>query len=376
MKAVRFWCLLGALAASSCNKNHKVEALDTSVDAGAGGVSGAGLSAASGRGGRDGSANGGQSTASGSAGSGMAGAPRGTAGAHSSSAGESGADGTGGASSGTGGSSSEGGSAGSGGSGSSLSSGCGLTGKATGDLQLKVRDGANVMRDLAVLVPGSYKPNTPLALTFVFHGAGGTSADAKAFGMQDATGASAASIFVFPQGVQFQSYGIGWDDGCSGYDMPFFDNMLATIGASYCIDLNRVFAGGFSWGCDQVVALACCRSDKVRAIAAASCTDEYSDPADYKTYQSCPARSKVSAIRFTHDTLGDSGYPAPLFATTLSLFRAWNGCSTTSTATTPSPCQAYSGCGAPLVDCPYDNLQHALPGGWGSDSWKFFSSLP
>jgi len=231
-----------------------------------------------------------------------------------------------------------------------------------------------VTRDYDVLVPASYNPSTPLALTFVFHGGGATSANAKAFGMQDATGAAAASIFVYPQGVSFQSYGVGWDDRCGGYDMPFFDNMLSSLAATYCIDLNRVYAGGFSWGCDHVTALACCRGDKIRAIAAASCGDEFSNPADYKTYQSCPVTNRA-AIRFTHATNADDGYPAPLFATTSALYRSWNGCSATATAVNPSPCKSYSGCRAPVVECAYDNLGHSIPGGWGNDSWKFFTSL-
>ena len=253
------------------------------------------------------------------------------------------------------------------------SAGCGLTGKPTGDLHLQGKDGAGVARDYQVLVPLSYEPSTPLALTFVYHGGGGSSAEAKALGLQAAPGAAKASIFVFPQGIAFQNYGVGWDDRCNGSDMAFFDDMVASLGASYCIDQDRVYAGGFSWGCDQVTALSCCRGDKVRAIAAASCSDEFTNPADYKTYQPCPVAGRT-AIRFTHDRTFDRGYPAPLFATTTTLFRSWNACSATATPISPGPCRTF-GCRTPFVDCPYDNLGHSLPTGWGADSWLFFSGL-
>ena len=253
------------------------------------------------------------------------------------------------------------------------SAGCGLTGKPTGELHLTGRDGAGVTRDYEVLIPASYSPSTPLALTFVYHGAGGVAADAKGYGVQAAPGAAAASIFVFPQGVSYQKYGVGWDDTCGGYDMPFFDNMVAALEATYCIDPGRVYAAGFSWGGDQVTALACCRGDKLRAIAAASCTDEYKDAADFKTYQSCPTVNRA-AIRFTHEATGDASYPAPLYATTLTLFRSWNACSATAKAILPGPCRVFGACRVPVVDCPYENIGHWLPNGWGNDTWSFFSS--
>ncbi|HYP74546.1 MAG TPA: hypothetical protein VER12_01240 [Polyangiaceae bacterium] len=254
------------------------------------------------------------------------------------------------------------------------SSGCGLTGQPTGDLHLKTKDGAGATRDYEVLVPTSSEPASPLALTLLYHGAGGTSADSKAWGMQNVPGAAASSIFVFPQGIAFQSHGVGWDDRCSGNDMALFDNIVLSLASTYCVDLNRVYVGGFSWGCDHAIALACCRGDKLRAIAAASCADEYADPANYKTYQSCPVTNQA-AIRFTHDTDGDSGYPAPLFATTLTLFRSWNACAATATAIEPSPCRSFTNCRIPVVDCPYDHLQHTVPSGWAKDSWQFFDRV-
>lgn len=257
------------------------------------------------------------------------------------------------------------------------SPGCGLTGKPTGDFHVSTTDGNGVQRDYEVLVPATYSPSVPLAVSFVFHGAGGTSKDAKAFGLQDAAGASGASIFVFPQGIPFQSFGVGWDDRCRGYDMPFFDQMLAALEANYCIDTTRVFAAGFSWGGDQATALACCRGDKLRGIAAASCTDEFANPADYQSYQNLPCPvSSATAVRFTHATDSDPGYPSPLFATTANLFRSFAGCAATTTATDPAPCRSYDGCRQPFVECAYPGLGHWIPSGWGKDSWAFFNSLP
>jgi poly(3-hydroxybutyrate) depolymerase len=259
---------------------------------------------------------------------------------------------------------------------SSISStGCGLTGKPTGDLHRTTKDGNGTTRDYEVLVPASYDGKTPLALTFAFHGAGGDEAASKSYGLQDAPGARDASIFVFPQGIPFQSFGVGWADACGSYDMVFFDHMLSELEADYCIDPTRVFAAGFSWGCDFATALACCRGARLRAIGANACTDEFGKADDATTYDNLPCPSPGRpAIRFSHDASGgDSGYPAPLFTTTSALYRTWNGCAATSKPVSPSPCVAYDGCSSPLVECPIPNLGHSVPGGWGTDTWSFFA---
>lgn len=255
-------------------------------------------------------------------------------------------------------------------------SGCSMAGQATGDLHFSTTDGRGSARDYEVLVPATYKPGVPLAVTFHFHGAGGTEAGAKNDGLQNAPSAAASSIFVFPQGVQFGNYGVGWDDSCSGYDVVFFDNMLADLQAKYCIDPNRLYVSGFSWGCDFVTGLLCCRGNRLRGAAAASCSDEFSDSANYQTYANypCPA-ANAAAIRFTHDANGDGAYTAQQFASTGQLYRSLSSCSATSSPTSPSPCVSYQGCKNSVIECRYNGLGHGLPPNWASDTWSFFSQL-
>jgi polyhydroxybutyrate depolymerase len=257
-----------------------------------------------------------------------------------------------------------------------LSLGCGLSPRQSGDFHLKTTDGAGTRRDYEVMVPSPYNPNTPLAVTFVYHGAGATQANAVAFGLQNAPGAGGASIFVFPQGMPFESYGVGWNDSCAGYDVPLFDNMLDYLEDNYCIDQANVFAAGFSWGCDQVTALACCRGNRIRAVAAASCTDEFADNSNYKTYANSPCPGiGPSAIRFTHDVGRDSSYTLQQFTSTSALYRSFNSCSATWAASSVAPCVSYQGCSAPYLECAYSNLGHSLPATWPADTWSFFSTL-
>ena len=254
------------------------------------------------------------------------------------------------------------------------SAGCGRPAQ-TGTLRRKAADGAGKTREFELLVPASYDANKPLAVTFVYHGQGGDEEVAKSYGLQNAPGAEDASIFVFPRGIPFEGYGVGWNDKCSGYDMPLFDHMLSDISDNFCVDPSRVFAAGFSWGGDHVTALACCRGSRVRAIAPASCSDEFSDASDHCTYNNAPCpNAGATAVRFTFDRAGDGPLTAQHYKATTELFRGLGRCSSSGVAG-KQPCVAFEGCSQPYVECGYSGLGHALPPGWASDTWQFFASF-
>jgi poly(3-hydroxybutyrate) depolymerase len=264
--------------------------------------------------------------------------------------------------------------------------GCGKLAPPTGLLNLTTTDGLGRIRTFQAQVPADYNPTKAYALTFVFHGAGGSSAQSYSWGLQNASGASEASIFLYPQGLPFYSYGVGWDDRKGSPDMPFFDNMVKKIETSYCINSARVFAAGFSWGGDFVTALACNRGSVLRAAAINSASDEFNDRTNHLTYQDlpCPTTS-YPALRFEHAIGGDGAYPSPLFATTSKLLQKFNACSTTCgspTTSVPSSssamtCVSYNGCGKELIECSFaTSIGHALPPNWAADTWAFFQTFP
>jgi poly(3-hydroxybutyrate) depolymerase len=264
--------------------------------------------------------------------------------------------------------------------------GCGKLAPTTGLFNLTTTDGMGTIRTFEVQVPADYSPTKAYALTFVYHGAGGNAAQSYSWGLQNATGASEAGIFVFPDGIAFKSYGVGWDDRTHGYDLPFFDNMVKKLETSYCINSARVFAAGFSWGGDFVTSLACNRASVVRALAINSATDEYNDNANYLTYQNLPCASTTHPpVRYVHAVGGDGSYPAPDFATTSKLLQTFSACSAAcSTPTTSVPsstsvmsCVTYNGCGTELIECSFNaSIGHALPPNWAADTWAFFQSFP
>ena len=250
----------------------------------------------------------------------------------------------------------------------------------TGTFSLATQDGNKTTRSYLVQIPADYSPSRPYALIFVFHGAGGNSAQSHGWGLQNAAGASSSGIFVFPDGIAFQREGIGWDDRNDGYDLPLFDHMLQDLEAGYCIDPDRVFVAGFSWGGDFAMALACNRGDEIRAVAANSTNDEYQDKSNYLTYRDLPCPThQHPPVRFEHALGGDAQYPPPYFATTSKLFQYFNSCSGASTPVRSSSavisCASFNDCKSEYIECSFDHrLGHALPPNWAQDTWDFFSA--
>ncbi len=180
----------------------------------------------------------------------------------------------------------------------SASAGCGKIGRhSTGIFKWTTADGRNRTRTLLIQVPADYSPSKTYSLNFVFHGAGGNSAQSYSWGLQNVSGASDNGIFVFPEGIAYRNEGVGWDDTTNGYDLPFFDNMVKDVETDFCIDTARVFVAGFSWGGDFVIALVCNRGTTVRAAAANSSTDEYQDKTNYLTYQDLPCATTAHPSR-------------------------------------------------------------------------------
>ena len=249
--------------------------------------------------------------------------------------------------------------------GGAISSGCGNAaappGEAVRHLTVQGTD-----RSFIVSAPAAIDPEVPLSLVFVFHGNGGNGEGMKSMGIQNAPGAQDAAVFVFPDGLPFKGFGVGWNGRCDGYDMELFDTIVETLSADYCIDPGRVFAAGFSWGGDMCQSLACCRGDVVRAIAPASGPELY------------PPGECIDSVRpaFRMTYADNDAYPPAMFAERIAFYRTEQGCSETSTPIEPSPCIAYDDCDQPVIACEYAGLGHAWPADYGAETWKFFSQLP
>jgi polyhydroxybutyrate depolymerase len=293
------------------------------------------------------------------------GAPANTGGAPANTGGAS--SGTGGKTSNTGGApSATGGSSGVGGSTAGGASGCGVPGAATGvqNLQISV---AGQTRDYVLFVPTTYNSSTVMPLIFAWHGLGGSGTLARQY-FRIEQAASNQAIFVYPTGLPNSSGQAAWTLTETGVDIQFFDALRADIASKYCIDLNRVYAAGHSYGAMMTNALGCYRGNVLRAIAPVAGMPPFGNPT---------CKGAVAAW-IAH---GDND-PTVDFTTggiaSRDLWIRLDTCdaSATPVAVDPSPCVAYQGCssGHPVHWCVHQD-QHNWPTFAGAGIWAFFNAL-
>ena len=314
--------------------------------------SGAGGTPAS-SGGRPGDAGGGNSGRAG-AGASSAGSANDTGGAPTAGSGSTPSAGASGSSA----------SGGSGGSGSRTSAACGKattleSGRATIDV-------GGTSREYILKLPDDYTPTKPYKLIFGWHWRGGKAADVATGGTVglgnyyglDAL-ADGSAIFVSPEGIDQ-----GWAN-TNGRDITFLKAMLERFEGELCIDLDRIFSAGFSFGGMMSFAIACEMGDVFRAIA----------PMSGATYSGCGNGNAPIALFGTHG-LSDDVVPIADGRAALREVLDRNHCSDETSPTTPSPCVTYQGCdpGYPVTWCEFEG-GHA-PQRWSPQPvWDFFSGF-
>jgi len=144
--------------------------------------------------------------------------------------------------------------------------------------------------------------------------------------------------------------------------------LLTQISDDACVDLNRIFSTGHSFGGFISNALACYRGDQIRAIG---------EVAGGPSYWPCGSNIEVAAW-LAHDP-GDVVVPFATGIEARDQHLARNGCSSTTSAVSPAPCVSYDGCaaGLPVVWCEHTNgggSGHNWPGFAGSAIWDFFDA--
>jgi polyhydroxybutyrate depolymerase len=143
------------------------------------------------------------------------------------------------------------------------SSGCGTADPPSGTLSLMVGD---LERSYIVSLPDDYNPENAYPVIFGFHGLGGSAEGASGdwyLGLEVPGGTP--SIFVYPDGID-EGDGAGWPN-TGGRDVAFFDALLAHLKSTYCVDAERVFSTGHSYGGMMSFTLGCQRASDLRAIA-------------------------------------------------------------------------------------------------------------
>ena len=277
-------------------------------------------------------------------------------------------------STGQGSSSSGSGQGGSGGSGGPTPSpGCGLADPATGALTIDV---GGETGDYVISIPASYDPAHPYPLGFAFHGAGRTGPQCQA---GDCAGFQSVmeddAVLVYMTSIAGPSWGDDFDQNSA-----FFEAVLDHVLASYCIDVDRVFAAGTSSGAHFSNLVGCRFGDRLLAI---------SPVAGYLPQDDgCVGDVAALVIHGYADPSFPSGEVARDF------WREKNGCSADTIPTIAevhasvvatdesNACAVYQGCnpGLPVTWCEhseggYDGSTHGWPLVGGQLIWDFVSAL-
>ncbi len=221
---------------------------------------------------------------------------------------------------------------------------------------------AGVRRTFVLVLPTA-EAGLRLPIYFVFHGAGGTGEGYKKW-MKFEENATRPGIFVYPDGLADSGGSTGWPN-TKGRDVAFFDALLAHVKTRACVDEQRVFATGFSYGGYMSNTVGCARAGVVRAVA----------PLSGGMPWSTTCNQKPAAAWFAHGTNDD---PVPL-AQGVEARTYWlgvNGCGSGTSAVEPAPCRAYQGCtaGHPVVWCQFEG-GHEVPSWVYKGVMSFFESL-
>jgi len=277
---------------------------------------------------------------------------------------------SGGTASGTGGNRGTGGGAT---SGTAPSAGCGSpAGLASGRASIDVN---GKTREYILRLPDNYDQNHPYRLIFAWHHLTGTAQMMASMGYYGLQAPSAnQAILVAPEGVPANDKGeLGWPNK-NGEDVDFYFAMLDRFRSELCIDENRIFSLGFSYGAMFSFTLACTANTMTRAIA----------PQAGGAMGGCRNTQPVAVMGFigTQDSLRSSHLQA------VDGFVQRNGCSTPGVEMSPSwcdglgsnylPCSClqYSNCnpGYPVISCEYKNGHMFAPNS-GQAIWNFFSQF-
>jgi poly(3-hydroxybutyrate) depolymerase len=261
------------------------------------------------------------------------------------------------------GGSSTGGAAGSTGKGSS---GCGSTSplKTSNSLSESIN---GTTRKWMLDVPTNYDTNKLYKLIFVWHPLGGSGSQIVSGGYNGLKSLSNnTAVFATADGLNgsnSEASGTGWWNA-NGGDMKLFQAMLDKINAGLCIDQDRIFTTGFSFGGMMSYELPF-EFNVFRATA--PCSGKTGVIPFVETYT-----NPVAIMAFHGDS--DTFVATSLGKAFFDKFAARNKCGTQTQAVSPTGCQQYQGCTVPSIWCLFKGAHET----WSEEPgaiWKFFSQF-
>ena len=137
-----------------------------------------------------------------------------------------------------------------------------------------VHDGIN--REYILYIPNSYDGTSAVPLMLNFHGFGDNASDFMNYADMRPLSESDTFILVYPQGScldgssHWNACPLGGDNKSSADDFGFVESLINKISSQYNIDMDRVYAAGYSNGGMMAYGLANYKSDLIAAVASVS----------------------------------------------------------------------------------------------------------
>lgn len=142
------------------------------------------------------------------------------------------------------------------------------------NIQSLVHNG--IKREYIFYVPDSYDGTSTIPLMLNFHGFGGSASDFMNYAEMRTVAESKTFILVYPQGScldgssHWNACPIGGDNKSDADDFGFVESIINKISSQYNINLERVYAAGYSNGGMMAYGLANHKSDLIAAVASVS----------------------------------------------------------------------------------------------------------
>jgi len=252
---------------------------------------------------------------------------------------------------------------------------------------------ASRQRRYILSVPTNYDNTKPYRLVIAWHQLDGNDKQMyqqNYYWLKDIADAASSTIFVAPNGEKNGTpctgtgngeSGCGWPDS-SGSNVALADAVVEQVEANFCIDKNKIFANGWSYGGSMSYRTACSRplggtgTWGVRAVAI------YNGAAQLSAGSCTPSKAVAFyASHGTNDTVLSYDGGLSMAATYAKL----NGCTamTPTRATGNHVCTNYAGCmtGLPVEFCSFVGPHTPDPPKEGGqrwqpqEVWKLFSQL-
>lgn len=269
----------------------------------------------------------------------------------------------------------------------SLSAGCGSEASLTsGQMEIDAGAEGDGLRGAWLSLPADYDPDTPHNLVIGFPGTNWVGEQIQPY-LDLECHSTQPTVYVYPDPLwrDFQGWGNlgGWvlgphaspADGAQ--DLVFTAALLDTLEARLCVDTERVFVTGHSWGGDMAAVTACFMGDRVRAAVPIAANRPYWFEPSSGDF-SCTGQAAVWTLFGQNDThFTGQPYPGAYGDEQDAFWAQEHACGAeTDLSMGAADCHAYSDCSAETRTCLYEaEAGHQAPSWFALEATAWWEGM-